>query len=160
VRGRTGDRIVERALEKGRDLRRHEIVHNRHVVERLRAKGGCREIDEVPPGSVTIFSAHGVASGSSAGPEAGLPSSTPPARWSQGAHRRKPRQPGARDHPHWARRPPRIQGTMGRITGGPPDLAAGGGRRLGVAARQARLHHRDHLSVDDRAVIEGEGWFP
>jgi len=58
--------IVERALEKyGPPIYvRHEIVHNRHVVDRLRAKGAhfVDEIDEVPPGSVTIFSAHGVAS--------------------------------------------------------------------------------------------------
>jgi 4-hydroxy-3-methylbut-2-enyl diphosphate reductase len=58
--------IVERALDKyGPPIYvRHEIVHNRHVVERLRAMGACfvDEIDEVPPGAVTIFSAHGVAS--------------------------------------------------------------------------------------------------
>src|SRR4030081_2456203 len=58
--------IVERALEKyGPPIYvRHEIVHNRHVVERLHAKGAVfvDEIDEVPPGAVTIFSAHGVAS--------------------------------------------------------------------------------------------------
>ena len=58
--------IVERALEKyGPPIYvRHEIVHNRHVVERLRAKGArfVDEIDEIPPGAVTIFSAHGVAS--------------------------------------------------------------------------------------------------
>ncbi len=58
--------IVESALEKyGPPIYvRHEIVHNRHVVERLRAKGArfVDEIDEIPPGSVTIFSAHGVAS--------------------------------------------------------------------------------------------------
>ena len=57
--------IVERALEKyGPPIYvRHEIVHNRHVVERLRGKGAhfVDEIDEIPPGSVTIFSAHGVA---------------------------------------------------------------------------------------------------
>ena len=45
--------IVERALEKyGPPIYvRHEIVHNRHVVERLRAKGAhfVDEIDEVPP---------------------------------------------------------------------------------------------------------------
>ncbi len=56
--------IVERALEKyGPPIYvRHEIVHNRHVVERLRAKGArfVDELDEIPPGSVTIFSAHGV----------------------------------------------------------------------------------------------------
>jgi 4-hydroxy-3-methylbut-2-enyl diphosphate reductase len=59
--------IVERALEKyGPPIYvRHEIVHNRHVVERLRAKGArfVDELDEIPPGSVTIFSAHGVSSG-------------------------------------------------------------------------------------------------
>src|ERR1700745_3763290 len=58
--------IVERALKKyGPPIYvRHEIVHNRHVVERLRAKGAhfVDEIDEIPKGSVTIFSAHGVAS--------------------------------------------------------------------------------------------------
>src|SRR5512145_882701 len=42
---------------------RHEIVHNRHVVEDLRAKGAVfvNELDEVPEGALTIFSAHGVA---------------------------------------------------------------------------------------------------
>jgi 4-hydroxy-3-methylbut-2-enyl diphosphate reductase len=56
--------IVERALEKyGPPIYvRHEIVHNRHVVDRLRAKGVIfvEDVDGVPPGSVTIFSAHGV----------------------------------------------------------------------------------------------------
>jgi 4-hydroxy-3-methylbut-2-enyl diphosphate reductase len=42
---------------------RHEIVHNRHVVEDLRAKGAVfvNELDEVPSGALTVFSAHGVA---------------------------------------------------------------------------------------------------
>jgi len=56
--------IVERALEKyGAPVYvRHEIVHNRHVVESLKAKGArfVEELDEVPSGAVTIFSAHGV----------------------------------------------------------------------------------------------------
>src|SRR5207247_8696946 len=41
---------------------RHEIVHNRHVVEDLRAKGArfTDDLAEVPRGSVVIFSAHGV----------------------------------------------------------------------------------------------------
>jgi 4-hydroxy-3-methylbut-2-en-1-yl diphosphate reductase len=41
---------------------RHEIVHNKHVVESLRAKGAVfvEELAEVPEGAVTIFSAHGV----------------------------------------------------------------------------------------------------
>ncbi len=57
--------IVERALEKyGEPVYvRHEIVHNRHVVETLKNKGArfVEELDEVPDGSVTVFSAHGVA---------------------------------------------------------------------------------------------------
>jgi 4-hydroxy-3-methylbut-2-enyl diphosphate reductase len=57
--------IVERALEQfGAPIYvRHEIVHNRFVVEGLRAKGVVfvDELDEVPAGSTVIFSAHGVA---------------------------------------------------------------------------------------------------
>src|SRR5262245_62233608 len=56
--------IVERALEKyGPPVYvRHEIVHNRHVVEDLKAKGAhfVEDLSEVPPDAVTIFSAHGV----------------------------------------------------------------------------------------------------
>src|SRR6516225_587748 len=57
--------IVERALEKyGAPVYvRHEIVHNKHVVSGLEAKGArfVDELDEVPEGATTIFSAHGVA---------------------------------------------------------------------------------------------------
>ena len=56
--------IVERAIERyGRPVYvRHEIVHNRHVVENLKAKGAIfvEELDEVPAGAITVFSAHGV----------------------------------------------------------------------------------------------------
>ncbi|HEX4183337.1 MAG TPA: 4-hydroxy-3-methylbut-2-enyl diphosphate reductase [Caulobacteraceae bacterium] len=56
--------IVERALEKyGSPVYvRHEIVHNRHVVEKLKGKGAIfvEELDEVPEGARTVFSAHGV----------------------------------------------------------------------------------------------------
>jgi 4-hydroxy-3-methylbut-2-enyl diphosphate reductase len=56
--------IVERALElRGAPIYvRHEIVHNRYVVEDLRAKGAVfvEELADVPPGSTVIFSAHGV----------------------------------------------------------------------------------------------------
>ncbi len=56
--------IVERALEKyGAPVYvRHEIVHNKRVVDTLRDRGAIfvEEIDEVPVGAVTIFSAHGV----------------------------------------------------------------------------------------------------
>lgn len=57
--------IVERSLEKfGAPVYvRHEIVHNRHVVERLERMGAVfvEALDEIPDGAVTIFSAHGVA---------------------------------------------------------------------------------------------------
>jgi 4-hydroxy-3-methylbut-2-enyl diphosphate reductase len=57
--------IVERALQKyGPPVYvRHEIVHNRHVVEALKAKGACfvENLSEVPDNAVTVFSAHGVA---------------------------------------------------------------------------------------------------
>jgi len=56
--------IVEIALERfGSPVYvRHEIVHNRHVVEELRAKGAVfvEDPEDVPIGSVLIFSAHGV----------------------------------------------------------------------------------------------------
>ena len=56
--------IVERAIEKfGAPIYvRHEIVHNTYVVNDLKAKGAIfiEELDDVPPGSTLIFSAHGV----------------------------------------------------------------------------------------------------
>lgn len=56
--------IVERALElHGAPIYvRHEIVHNRYVVEDLRAKGAIfiDELDQAPAGAIVVFSAHGV----------------------------------------------------------------------------------------------------
>ena len=56
--------IVERALEKvGAPIYvRHEVVHNRFVVEELQRKGAVfvDELSEIPPGSTVVFSAHGV----------------------------------------------------------------------------------------------------
>ena len=57
--------IVERALAlHGRPVYvYHEIVHNRHVVEDLRSRGAVfvDDVEAIPPGAVTVFSAHGVA---------------------------------------------------------------------------------------------------
>jgi 4-hydroxy-3-methylbut-2-en-1-yl diphosphate reductase len=57
--------IVERAIERfGAPVYvRHEIVHNRHVVERLEALGAVfvEELDECPTDRPVVFSAHGVA---------------------------------------------------------------------------------------------------
>ncbi len=56
--------IVERALQlHGAPIYvRHEIVHNKFVVDDLRAKGAVfvKELDEIPAGAIVIFSAHGV----------------------------------------------------------------------------------------------------
>ena len=56
--------IVERALQQfGAPIYvRHEVVHNKFVVEDLKRKGAIfiEDLDEVPTGSTLIFSAHGV----------------------------------------------------------------------------------------------------
>ena len=145
--------IVERALEKyGPPIYvRHEIVHNRHVVERLRAKGArfVDEIDEVPPGAVTIFSAHGVASAietrgrraRAAGDRRHLPARL------QGAYRGPAlRQAGPRDRPD---RPCRPSGDRGHD--GPDHRPGASGLRPsrrsrdsdGRRPREACLHHPD-----------------
>ena len=57
--------IVERALDRfgGRVYVRHEIVHNKQVVDRLRRMGAVfvEETDEIPKGETVVYSAHGVA---------------------------------------------------------------------------------------------------
>ena len=156
--------IVERAIEKyGPPIYvRHEIVHNRHVVERLRAKGArfVDEIDEIPPGAVTIFSAHGVASAieTRAG-ERGLPVIDATCPLVSKVHIEGQRYAnqgreiiliGHAGHPE-------IEGTMGRITGKvhlisrPEEVAA---LKVGDSAKLAFITQTT-LSVDDtRAVIE------
>ena len=156
--------IVERALEKyGPPIYvRHEIVHNRHVVERLRAKGALfvDEIDEIPPGSVTIFSAHGVASSIEArAAERGLPVLDATCPLVSKVHIEGQRYAnqgreivliGHAGHPE-------IEGTMGRIVGrvhliSKPEEVAG----LQVAnPEKLAFITQTTLSVDDtRAVIE------
>ncbi|MBQ7569274.1 4-hydroxy-3-methylbut-2-enyl diphosphate reductase, partial [bacterium] len=57
--------IVKRALSHHSKVYvRHEIVHNHHVVSDLTKRGAIfvEDLDEVPPGSIIIFSAHGVSS--------------------------------------------------------------------------------------------------
>src|ERR1700744_4169836 len=156
--------IVERALEKyGPPIYvRHEIVHNRHVVERLRAKGACfvDEIDEIPPGAVTIFSAHGVASAiETRAEERGLPVIDATCPLVSKVHIEGQRYAnqgreivliGHAGHPE-------IEGTMGRITGRvhlisrPEEV-----ERLNVGdPDKLAFITQTTLSVDDtRAVIE------
>lgn len=56
--------IVERALERfGAPIYvRHEVVHNRYVVDELKAKGAIfiEDLADVPPGATLVYSAHGV----------------------------------------------------------------------------------------------------
>jgi 4-hydroxy-3-methylbut-2-en-1-yl diphosphate reductase len=156
--------IVERALDKyGPPIYvRHEIVHNRHVVERLRAKGAhfVDEIDEIPEGSVTIFSAHGVASAVEArASKRGLPVIDATCPLVSKVHIEGQRYAnqgreiiliGHAGHPE-------IVGTMGRIDGrvhliSTPEEVAG----LQVAnPDKLAFITQTTLSVDDtRAVIE------
>jgi 4-hydroxy-3-methylbut-2-en-1-yl diphosphate reductase len=156
--------IVERAIEKyGPPIYvRHEIVHNRHVVERLRAKGAqfVDEIDEIPKGSVTIFSAHGVASSiEERAADRGLPVIDATCPLVSKVHIEGQRYAnqgreivliGHAGHPE-------IVGTMGRITGrvhlisSPEEVA-----RLDVTnPDKLAFITQTTLSVDDtRAVIE------
>jgi 4-hydroxy-3-methylbut-2-en-1-yl diphosphate reductase len=137
-------------------------VHNRHVVERLRAKGArfVDEIDEVPPGSVTIFSAHGVASDIEArAADRGLPVIDATCPLVSKVHIEGQRYAnqgreivliGHAGHPE-------IEGTMGRITGRvhlisrPEEVA-----QLTVSdPKKLAFITQTTLSVDDtRAVIE------
>jgi 4-hydroxy-3-methylbut-2-enyl diphosphate reductase len=117
--------IVERALTKyGPPIYvRHEIVHNKHVVESLRAKGAVfvDEIDEVPEGAVTIFSAHGVAEKvEDAALKRGLPVIDATCPLVSKVHKEGQNQAGKgrqvilighRGHPE-------VEGTQGRIPGG------------------------------------------
>ncbi|MCH8236927.1 MAG: 4-hydroxy-3-methylbut-2-enyl diphosphate reductase [Proteobacteria bacterium] len=128
--------IVERALDYyGPPVYvRHEIVHNKRVVETLRAKGAVfvEEVDDIPDGAVTIFSAHGVAeSVEIEAKRRGLPviDATCPlvskVHKEGQNHAKKDRQViliGHEGHPE-------VEGTQGRIPGGvllvtrPPDVA-------------------------------------
>ena len=79
--------IVERALAlHGAPIYvRHEVVHNKFVVDGLRAKGAIfiEDLADVPAGSILIFSAHGVPKSVSREAEArDSPCLMLPARWS------------------------------------------------------------------------------
>src|SRR5258708_730879 len=123
---------------------RHEIVHNRHVVERLRAKGAhfVDELDEIPPGSVTIFSAHGVASAvEDAAEQRGLPVIDATCPLVSKVHSEGQRYAnqgreiiliGHAGHPE-------IEGTMGRISG-----------RVHLISKP---HEVEHLTVGDPSKL-------
>ena len=156
--------IVERALERfGPPVYvRHEIVHNQHVVESLKRKGArfVNEVDEIPEGAVTVFSAHGVAAGvEAAAHERGLQVIDAACPLVTKVHKEGQRYAtrgmevvliGHAGHPE-------VEGTMGRIDGPvhlisePGDVAA---LELAEPERVAFVTQTT-LSVDDtREVIQ------
>jgi 4-hydroxy-3-methylbut-2-enyl diphosphate reductase len=158
--------IVERALVLfGAPIYvRHEVVHNRHVVEGLRARGTVfvDELDEVPDGATVIFSAHGVSRAvHEEGARRGLRvfDATCPlvtkVHLEVSRHAREGRECvliGHRGHPE-------VEGTMGQY-----DDSRGGAMYLVETPRdvaQLALRHPDNLafvtqttlSVDDTASV-------
>ena len=156
--------IVERAIDKfGAPVYvRHEIVHNRHVVESLRAKGAhfVDELDEVPPGGITIFSAHGVAKSiEKAAEERGLPVIDATCPLVSKVHLEGRRYAGAgrtvilighAGHPE-------VEGTMGQIPGGVRLISSVEDVAKLTVPDPDKLAYvtQTTLSVDDtRAIIE------
>jgi 4-hydroxy-3-methylbut-2-enyl diphosphate reductase len=155
--------IVERAIDRyGAPVYvRHEIVHNRYVVEGLKAKGAVfvEDLDDVPDGVPVIFSAHGV------------PKAVPAAADSRGlewldatcplvskVHRQAERQIEAGRHIVFIghKGHPEVIGTFGQVPAGTmtlvetvDDVAA---LNLPVDAKLAYLTQTT-LSVDDTAAI-------
>jgi len=129
--------IVERALQlHGAPIYvRHEVVHNKFVVNDLRSKGAVfvEELDEVPAGSTVIFSAHGVSQAVRRDAEArGLRvfDATCPLVTKVHVEVGKMREQGREIIMIGHRGHPEVQGTMGQSTGGmhlvegPEDVAA------------------------------------
>jgi 4-hydroxy-3-methylbut-2-enyl diphosphate reductase len=154
--------IVEQALAvHGAPIYvRHEVVHNKYVVDDLKSKGAVfvEELDEVPPGSTVIFSAHGVSKSVRADAQArGLRvfDATCPLVTKVHVEVAKMRAAGREIVMIGHRGHPEVEGTMGQ--------AAGGMHLVETVADVARLAVRDPaklsyvtqttLSVDDAAAV-------
>jgi 4-hydroxy-3-methylbut-2-enyl diphosphate reductase len=154
--------IVERALEiYGAPIYvRHEVVHNKFVVDNLRAKGAVfvEELDEVPSGATVIFSAHGVSrSVRREADKRGLRvfDATCPLVTKVHVEVARMREAGREIVMIGHRGHPEVEGTMGQ--------AAGGMHLVENVEDVARLQVRDEsrlayvtqttLSVDDAAAI-------
>jgi 4-hydroxy-3-methylbut-2-en-1-yl diphosphate reductase len=158
-------KIVELALEQhGAPVYvRHEIVHNRFVVDSLKAKGAIfvDELDEVPDGGHVVFSAHGV------------PKSVPENAQQRGlayldatcplvskVHRQAERQVDAGRHIVFVghKGHPEVVGTFGQVPDGAMTLVetAEDARALSVAdSENLSFLTQTTLSVDDTAEIVG-----
>jgi 4-hydroxy-3-methylbut-2-en-1-yl diphosphate reductase len=154
--------IVEQALDQfGAPIYvRHEVVHNRFVVDDLKAKGAVfvEGLDEVPEGSTVVFSAHGVSKAVRAEAAArGLRvyDATCPLVTKVHAEVQKMREHGREIVMIGHAGHPEVEGTMGQCTGGihlvesVADVA-----RLDVADPDALSYvTQTTLSVDDAAAI-------
>ncbi|MCC2595211.1 4-hydroxy-3-methylbut-2-enyl diphosphate reductase [Pusillimonas sp. MFBS29] len=154
--------IVERALElHGAPIYvRHEIVHNRYVVQDLRAKGAIfiDELSEAPEGSIVVFSAHGVAKAVRAEAEQmGLKvfDATCPLVTKVHIEVARMRAAGREIIMIGHRGHPEVEGTLGQSSGGmylvetPEDVAA-----LQVTdPENLAFVTQTTLSVDDAAVV-------
>ncbi len=154
--------IVERALERfGAPVYvRHEVVHNRHVVDALRAKGAVfvEQLCEVPDGATVVFSAHGVPLAVKREAEArGLRVFDATCPLVTKVHAEVSRMHAAgyaivmighRDHPE-------VEGTMGQVEGGVALVeTAADVQRLEIGdARRVAYVTQTTLSVDDAAAI-------
>ena len=117
--------IVERALDKfGAPVYvRHEIVHNKRVVETLRAKGAVfvEEVHEIPAGAITVFSAHGVSrmvEDNAAGRRLQVIDATCPLVSKVHSEGRRYTDRGAEVVLIGHKGHPEVEGTMGQIPGG------------------------------------------
>jgi 4-hydroxy-3-methylbut-2-en-1-yl diphosphate reductase len=153
--------IVERALELfGAPIYvRHEIVHNRYVVDNLRAKGAVfvEELDEVPAGGTVIFSAHGVSKAVRADAERrGLKvfDATCPLVSKVHVEVTKMLREGYEIVMIGHRGHPEAEGTMGQAPAGMHLVeTAGDVASLAPASRKLSYVTQTTLSVDDAAAI-------
>ncbi|XZG69295.1 4-hydroxy-3-methylbut-2-enyl diphosphate reductase [Chitinibacteraceae bacterium HSL-7] len=154
--------IVERALEKhGAPIYvRHEVVHNKFVIEDLKAKGAIfvEQLDEVPAGNTVIFSAHGVSQAVREEAEArGLAvyDATCPLVTKVHNEVKRLREQGFEIIMIGHKGHPEVEGTMGQSEGGmylveDPDCVA----RLQVRdAHKLAFVTQTTLSVDDAQIV-------
>lgn len=157
--------IVERAIEKyGAPVYvRHEIVHNKYVVDGLKAKGAIfvEELDQVPDGVPVVFSAHGVPKTVPArAEERGLDYLDATCPLVSKVHRQAERQVEVGRHILFIghRGHPEVIGTFGQVPEGVMTLieTAADAETVAVPAdRPLAFLSQTTLSVDDTAEIIG-----
>jgi len=156
-------RIVELALERygAPVFVRHEIVHNRFVVDDLKAKGAVfvKELDEVPDGAPVVFSAHGVPKAVPAkAEERGLDYLDATCPLVSKVHRQAERMVEQGRHILFIGHSghPEVIGTFGQVTDGQMTLietAADAEAIMPASAGSLAFLTQTTLSVDDTAEI-------